>query len=300
MAEGRTLVDVLRKGPPLSLGEKLQILEGICSELGALHTRGIVHRNLTARNVLLSEAGNAVTIGGLEFAHIPGRPRPEAGALMGVSIMAPETMMGVPAAPASDVFALGALAYELFGGRPAFPGGLETGILHKILNCDVDPLIGSCPDLDPRIAHVVERALSKDPSSRATLGEIVSTIATIRQPSFPRLRLLRALPHVVIEGLAEDGTFILGRVSSRIAMGRAPMNDLLVRGVRLYGRTNCFIDVSDGGSCTIRDGGHLRQIRVNGVDVASKLLMDGDVIEPAAAEDVDRPLAFVFEAGDDL
>ena len=66
----------------------------------------------------------------------------------------------------SDIFAVGAVLYELLTYRQAFPGDLQTGILHKIMHGSPTPLREVTPDTDPAIAAVVDRALEKEPEAR--------------------------------------------------------------------------------------------------------------------------------------
>lgn len=105
---------------------------------------------------------------------------------------------------------------------------------------------------------------------------------------------MRSVPDIVLDGLRADGTLPLR--PGRITIGVAPHNDMRVTGIRLYGRENCMLEVAADGACQVIDGGHRRRVRVNGVEVDSRRLAHGDIIEPAAVDEADGPpIAFVFE-----
>ena len=83
-----------------------------------------------------------------------------------LNYMSPEQVVGGAVDGRSDIFAVGTVLYELLARRQAFPGRLDTGILHKILHVSPEPLDVLCRDLDPEIIQIVNRALEKDPAAR--------------------------------------------------------------------------------------------------------------------------------------
>src|SRR5262249_29423213 len=92
-----------------------------------------------------------------------GGIKTQAGMLMGtLNYMAPEQMMGLPDIDArADQFSAGAVFYELLVYQQAFPGGLESGILHKIINANPAPLPSTDPRLDRGLVAIVEKSLDK-------------------------------------------------------------------------------------------------------------------------------------------
>src|SRR5204863_3227135 len=130
------LAERLRRGP-LSVAETVPIGLGMLAALSALHARGIVHRDLKPSNVFLTPHGVKL----LDF----GLARPEldqtllksmegltrTGVVMGTPrYMAPEQVTGDPVDARSDLFATGAIMFELLAGRPAFAGRSVVEILH--------------------------------------------------------------------------------------------------------------------------------------------------------------------------
>src|SRR6266542_3990553 len=127
LLEGESLAERLRHGP-LSVTETVPIGLGILAALGALHARGIVHRDLKPSNVFLTPHGVKVLDFGLARPEMK-RPLSAAteltrpGIVMGTPrYMAPEQVTGEAVDARSDLFAAGAIVFEMLSGRPAFAG----------------------------------------------------------------------------------------------------------------------------------------------------------------------------------
>src|SRR6185369_10517994 len=97
--------------------------------------------------------------------------------------MAPEQMMGLPDVDArADMFSAGAVFYELLVYKQAFPGGLESGILHKIINANPEPLLTLDPSLDPALVAVVNRCLEKSRENRyADMAAVRRDLVALRR-----------------------------------------------------------------------------------------------------------------------
>src|SRR5262249_59322819 len=81
--------------------------------------------------------------------------------------MAPEQLTGAPTIDArADMWAAGAVFYELLTYRQAFPGGMDSGILHRIIAADPEPLLTVDPTLDRDLVDIVTRCLAKSPENR--------------------------------------------------------------------------------------------------------------------------------------
>src|SRR5262249_25200967 len=133
--EGSNLAERLG-GTPLRAGQAAQMLEPIVRAMHEAHQRGIVHRDLKPANVLLTQTGlPKITDFGLakQLDNEVGQTR--TGAIMGTpSYMAPEQAMGrnVEVGPAADIYALGAILYELLTGRPPFKGATPMDTLFQL------------------------------------------------------------------------------------------------------------------------------------------------------------------------
>jgi serine/threonine protein kinase len=169
LLEGEVLADRLRRGP-LSASEAVPIGLGILGALSALHARGIVHRDLKPSNVFITAHGVKL----LDF----GLARPEMAAPLQATVeltlpgmvmgtpryMAPEQVTGETVDARSDLFAAGAILFEMLAGRPAFGGRTIAEIIHATCYEQPPALTGS-----PAVAavdRVIRRALAKRPADR--------------------------------------------------------------------------------------------------------------------------------------
>ncbi|HSL21800.1 MAG TPA: protein kinase [Vicinamibacterales bacterium] len=178
LLEGESLAERLGRGP-LSLSQAVPIALGVLGALSALHARGIVHRDLKPSNVFLTPHGVKL----LDF----GLARPElerslsmtatgltrTGIAMGTPrYMSPEQVTADAVDARSDVFAAGAILFEMLAGRPAFGGRNVVEILHATLHEHPPALTGS-----PAVAavdRVIRRALAKRPADRPASAEAMA------------------------------------------------------------------------------------------------------------------------------
>src|SRR5688572_16458573 len=169
LLEGESLADRLRRGP-LSVADALPIALGMLAALSALHGRGVVHRDLKPSNVFLTPHGVKL----LDFGLARPELEPSFGPTMGLTqtgvalgtprYMAPEQATGEPVDARCDLFAAGAILFEMLAGRPAFGGRTVVEILHATLHEQPPALTGS-----PAVAavdRVIRRALAKQPTER--------------------------------------------------------------------------------------------------------------------------------------
>jgi serine/threonine protein kinase len=175
--EGEPLADRIARSP-LPLDEAMSVGLGILAALSALHERGIVHRDLKPTNVHLTPHGVKLLDFGLARTPEPIAGTTEAtltavGMLIGTPrYMAPEQWNGQPAGPAADLFAAGALLYEILTGQPAFSGGSAVEIYHSIVY-DRPPSLSGGPAV-AGVDRVIQRALSKQPDARHSSAQAMS------------------------------------------------------------------------------------------------------------------------------
>src|SRR5215831_15564714 len=178
--EGETLASRLRKGP-LPLHEALQAAIDIAGALEAAHSRGIVHRDLKPSNVILTASGPKVLDFGLakiqqesvtvasggSVQQTVTTPLTGAGTIVGtLQYMAPEQLEGKEADARGDLFAFGALVYEMVTGRRAFEASSQAALISSIMTADPAPLSTVQPLASPSLEHVVRTCLKKDPADR--------------------------------------------------------------------------------------------------------------------------------------
>jgi predicted Ser/Thr protein kinase len=165
--QGQTLGEIVRGNVAMPLVRKLELMESLCDGLGFAHKGGIIHRDIKPANLMLDADGSLkiLDFGIARASESSGMT--QAGMLIGtLNYMSPEQVSGQPVDLRSDLFAVGAVFYELLSYRQAFPGGLMAGILNKIVSGQPEPLPSIVPDIDPQIVRIVERALEKDPDRR--------------------------------------------------------------------------------------------------------------------------------------
>jgi serine/threonine protein kinase len=179
---GETLAQLIRRRAPLSIADRLAILEDLCVGLHFAHAAGIVHRDIKPANVILDVSG---TIKILDFglAHASDSGITNAGDQLGtLNYMSPEQVVGGPLDHRSDVYAVGALAYELMSYMKAFPGTVQDGTMYRILNTTPTPLETVMPGVDPEISRIIERAMLKEPERRhQNADDLREDFATLRQ-----------------------------------------------------------------------------------------------------------------------
>jgi len=182
LVEGRALSEIIRQRVPLAATRKLELMSELCDGLGFAHDAGVVHRNIKPANIMVEDEGRLKLLDfGLARSSEPADPAP-AGRIVGtLNYMSPEQMTGQPVDRRSDIFAVGAVMYELLSCEQAFPGGLEAGILYKILYDRPAPLPVACPDVDAGVIRIVERCLEKEPRARyQDLASLRSDLEDVR------------------------------------------------------------------------------------------------------------------------
>ncbi len=157
--------------------EVLRLFEPLCSALAAAHAAGIVHRDLKPTNVMVrgsvGESGARFGVKLLDFGiskmRTSGDAMTRTHVVMGTpNYMSPEQASGAASSvdATTDIFALGAILYEMLAGRRAFEGGSTPALLHAIVYDEPTPLATLCPDLPAAVIAVVEKCLAKDRSQR--------------------------------------------------------------------------------------------------------------------------------------
>jgi len=177
LVDGPSLADVLAAGP-LASGRTMDIVAQVAAGLQSAHTAGLIHRDIKPANILFAPGG-AVRITDFGIAHAVGSaPVTSTGMVMGTpGYIAPERVAGAQAGPASDLYALGVVAYECLAGSPPFSGGaLDVAIAHR--DRPLPPLPASVP---AEVVAFVMTLTAKDPAWRPdSAGEVAHQAGRLR------------------------------------------------------------------------------------------------------------------------
>ncbi len=189
--DGRPLDQVIA-GRPIEAGVALEYATQIADALAAAHAAGIVHRDLKPANIMVTRSSGRDAIKVLDFGlakRVDAGPSDGAtfsaltrgGAVLGTpAYMAPEQAQGQPVNARADVFAFGAVLYEMLGGRTAFRRDSEINTLMAVMSGTPAPLEGASADL----VRVITRCLEKNPQARYASGaELRAALAECRIPT---------------------------------------------------------------------------------------------------------------------
>jgi eukaryotic-like serine/threonine-protein kinase len=178
--EGETLARRLVKGS-LPIQQVLQYAIEISDALDKAHRKGITHRDLKPGNIMLTKSGTKLLDFGLaklrqeaspsnaSLSDLPtaADPLTAQGTILGtLQYMAPEQVEGKEVDARTDIFAFGAVVYEMATGKRAFEGKTQASLIAKILEIDPPPISSLQPMTPPALDRVVKRCLAKEPEMR--------------------------------------------------------------------------------------------------------------------------------------
>ncbi len=181
LLEGQTLREVLMREGPLDTARAVSIMLQTCAAVAAAHDAGLIHRDLKPANIFIAHRPDtAAVVKVLDFgvakfaveeqADEDYQTLTQVGALIGTPrYMSPEQCSGSgPVTPASDVYSLGIILYEMLSGAPPFSAETPLAIVFRQVSEPPPPLPVSVPE---KLRAIVERALAKDPTKRFASAE---------------------------------------------------------------------------------------------------------------------------------
>ena len=203
--EGETLAARLARGP-LPLDEALRLAVDIAASLDRAHRRGVVHRDLKPANIMLTKAGAVLLdfglarltssmAGGLMAAPMASPPLTAEGTLIGtLHYMAPEQLEGQEADARSDIFAFGAVVYEIVTGHKAFDGDRQASVVGAVLKDPPPSMTKHEPMAPPELDRLVRTCLAKNPEERFhSLHDVVTALQWVRDADgHPSLSMMDA------------------------------------------------------------------------------------------------------------
>jgi hypothetical protein len=237
---GETLAAVLARGP-LPVDRALDIAIQVAEGLEAAHTRGIVHRDLKPGNVMVTATGAKLLDFGLAKAAAASRAMEslesaptsitDSTSILGtIPYMAPEQLEARPVDARTDIWALGAILYEMVTGQRAFDAASQASLIASILDGAPPRVAAVAPQTPPLLDHVVARCLAKPPGERwAGARELADALRGVRGgadlgplaavPARPRSwRWPAVAGAVLVLGLAVAGMVLLRTPSRRFTI----------------------------------------------------------------------------------
>ena len=207
LVDGETLAARLTRGP-LSIDQALAVAIEIADALAAAHAAGVVHRDIKPANIMLTRSGAKLLDFGLaRLRHSlvgapPGtlandQPTRQSALLGTLPYMAPEQLRGTEVDTRADLFAFGAVLYEMLAGRRAFDAASEAELAAAILEHEPTPLAAQVPRVPPALDRVVATCLAKDPDERwQTAKDLLRELRWVRVdraiPTVPATRARHA------------------------------------------------------------------------------------------------------------
>jgi serine/threonine protein kinase len=188
--EGWDLERLIELGEPLPLQARLDIIIDVLTGLAFAHKRGIIHRDIKPANIRVGDDGRA-KIMDFGVAHLTSSSMTTTGKVMGTpSYMAPEQITEGTSSPATDIFAVGAVLYQLLASMRPFEAPILQNLLFKIVTENPRPLSELMPGLPPGLDQIVQKAMAKDPAQRYSNAlDMANDLTRVRSrlsgPSYP-------------------------------------------------------------------------------------------------------------------
>lgn len=244
--EGETLADRMKR-PPLELKESLDIAVQVADALAEAHSHGIVHRDIKPQNIMIMprrqvkvlDFGLAQVVEGTSSTGVEVATQShliEPGLWAGTApYMSPEQVQGKPVDARCDIFAFGAVLYEMLGGQRAFPGESIVAIASAVLRDEPASLRG----VPPELADIVRRCLRKNPVDRyervldvkSALERVRNAVGSASRESEPSIAVL---PFANLSADKENEYFSDGLAEEILnALSRLP-------GLKVTARTSAF------------------------------------------------------------
>lgn len=165
--DGPNLKDYISMSGPMPIRRVMEIGSEVCSVLKMAHARGFVHRDIKPQNIIITPEGHAklTDFGIVRVLETSGMTM--SGVVMGTAdYLSPEQAKGEVLTPASDLYSLGIVLYEMLAGKPPFSGPNAVSIAMQHVKTQPTPLRMMRKDIAPAVEQAVMAALHKDPVKR--------------------------------------------------------------------------------------------------------------------------------------
>ena len=193
LLEGESLAARIDRAGAMAAPEAARVVAAVADALEAAHRGGVVHRDVKPGNVFLTSDGE-VKVLDFGIASAAGEAALTTGEMLGTpAYLAPERVLGHPATPAADIYALGVVLYELLAGRRPFDDGSDIELAMAHVHAHPAPLAPAAPSAPPFLVAACEQAMAKDPSARPPSAAAFAQLVRAKRPG-PGLPATRPLP----------------------------------------------------------------------------------------------------------
>jgi serine/threonine-protein kinase len=179
--EGEDLEHIEARNVALPLIDKLDIVIDVLSGLAFAHKRGIVHRDIKPANIRIDDEGRARVMD-FGIAHLSASSMTRTGIMVGTpAYMAPEQIVGTPVSPATDLFSVGTVLYELLSGSKPFQAESIQSVMYQIVSQPAPPLNAAKLGIPAAVESIINRAMAKDTQDRyASALEMANDLTAVR------------------------------------------------------------------------------------------------------------------------
>jgi len=171
--DGESLAHRIQHSGPMSPRQLLPILRNVSDALGYAHTRGVIHRDVKAENILIDGVTHRAMVTDFGIARVAATaPMTATGTVLGtVSYMSPEQVSGDQVDGRSDIYSLGVLAFYALSGHFPFESNTPSAVLVAHVTTAPPALRDVAPQIPESVADIVDRCLLKDPAQRFEYAE---------------------------------------------------------------------------------------------------------------------------------
>jgi serine/threonine protein kinase/tetratricopeptide (TPR) repeat protein len=176
--DGENLKDFIQTSKRLSIESTIDISRQVCQALIAAHKKGVIHRDLKPKNIMLDKKGTAFVMDFGIAKSIDSEDTIKPGAIVGTPYyMSPEQAIGEQIDHRADIYSLGAIMYEMLTGKPPFQADTIAGMIHKHVNETPKPISQLNPQTPVELEKIIMKCLEKKPDKRYQgINEIMDSL----------------------------------------------------------------------------------------------------------------------------
>jgi len=180
--EGTDLARIIQDRQPVSLESKVSYVIDLLHGLAYAHSKGVVHRDIKPANIRITADGR-VKIMDFGIAHLQGSEMTHSGVVLGTpDYMAPEQVRGLPVTPQTDIWAAGAVLYELLTYEKPFSGETLHAVLFKVVTEEPAAITKINPSLPEALERIVNTALDKEAGRRYSAADAMAAdLSSVRK-----------------------------------------------------------------------------------------------------------------------